>query len=232
MTKPTQPEAIIPRDDFYNKIGKDYENAFSHDPGLRKIVERFLGLCPVTARILDCGCGTGKPVSYMVAETGRPLHGIDFSQTMIQLSRQQVPQGNFEHCSMLDYSPPSPEYFGGIIAMLSLFELPRSQLELMAGNFFKWIQPGGYLLIGTFGAEDCGTQPELYHSDGQCASGIVFTFMAQKVSITVFTKSGWNKLLEGAGFEIIHTEMDRFSPSAEAVCDEEPHYYVIARKPL
>jgi hypothetical protein len=37
-------------------------------------------------------------------------------------------------------------------------------------------------------------------------------------------------LLEGAGFELLGAPMARFLPPAEAECDEEPHFYITARK--
>ncbi len=222
--------AVISTQDFYNEVGKRYEDAFGHDAGLEKVVRRYLSLLPSDASVLDCGCGTGKPVSSIFAESRRPLHGIDFSLTMVELSKKQVPQGAFQCCDMLSYAP-SPASFGGVIANLSLFELSRAELTSMALNFFQWIQPGGYLLIGVFGAEDCETKPEQYDADGECASGVENTFMAHRVSMTLFTKLGWNKLLEGAGFDIVHTETDWFSPPPAAICDDDPHYFVIAKKP-
>ena len=223
--------AVVETQDFYNDIGKRYEEAFSHDVGLHKIVQKFLSLLPSDASVLDCGCGTGKPVSAMIAESGRQPHGIDFSHTMIELSRRQVPQGTFQCCNMLHYAPSSPAVFSGIVANLSLFGLTRAELTSMAQNFFQWTQPGGFLLIGVFGAEDLEVSPEQYDADGECASGVENIFMAHRVFMTLFTKAGWNKLLEGAGFEIVHTETDVFSPPRAAMCDDDPHYFVISRKP-
>ncbi len=222
-------KAIIPSDEFYNQIGQQYEDAFGHDEGLHKIIQRLLGLLPADALVLDCGCGTGKPVAHIITAAGRPLQGIDLSQTMVELSQKQVPQGTFERCNMLEYSPNKE--FGGIVAMLSLFELSREELTSMARKWFQWLQPNGHLLIGVFGAEDCETASEMYDLDGQCASGIEFTFMAHRVSMTLFTKAGWCKMLEEAGFEVVHRETDVFAPPPAAVCDDEPHYFVIARKP-
>ena len=222
--------AVISTQDFYNEVGKRYEEAYGHDAGLHKIVRQFLSLLPPDASVLDCGCGTGKPVSSLIAESGRQPYGIDFSLTMVELSKKQVPQGIFQCCNMLEYAPP-PASFGGIIANLSLFGLSRAELTSMAQKFFQWIQSGGFLLIGVFGAEDIETKPEQYDADGECASGVENTFMAHRVSMTLFTKSGWNKLLEGAGFEIVQTGTDVFVPPTAAECDDDPHYFVIAKKP-
>ena len=48
----------------------------------------------------------------------------------------------------------------------------------------------------------------------------------------LFTKEGWNNLLESAVFEIAHSETDLFRPPAAAGCDDERHYFLIVRKPL
>ena len=222
--------AVISTRDFYNEFGERYQEAFSHDAGLEKVVRRYLSLLPSDAAVLDCGCGTGRPVSSIVAESGRRVHGIDFSITMVELSKKQVPKGVFECCDMLQYAPP-PASFDGVIANLSLFGLSRVELTSMAQNFFQWIRPGGFLLIGVFGAEDIETKPEQYDSDEECASGVENTFMAHRVSMTLFTKMGWNKLLEDAGFDILHSETDWFSPPSDAISDDDPHYFVIAKKP-
>ena len=228
MKESLSSNAIIPSDDFFNQVGIKYEEAFGHDAGLQKIIQKFLGLLPAESRILDCGCGTGKPVANMIVQSGRSVHGIDLSQTMVELSRKQVPNGSFERVDMLHYAPA--DSFNGVAAMLSLFELTREELTSMAYKWFQWLQPNGLLLIGVVGAEDCETTPGMYDVDGQCARGIEFTFMNHKVSMTLFTKAGWNSLLEMAGFEIVHSETDIFVPPSAAVCDDEPHYFVIARK--
>lgn len=215
---------------IFNDLGKKYEDVFGQDAGLHRIIERFLTFLPPHARVLDCGSGTGKPVCHMVAESGRPIHGIDLSEKMIQLSREQVPKGTFELRSMLEYSPP-PASFGGITATLSLFELSRADLTTMAKKWLRWMELGGFLLLAVIGAEDVDKiQPDMYDEDGECASGIEFTFMGHTVYLTLFTKAGWNRLLEGHGFEIVHTETDLFKPP-DPQCDEEMHYFVIARKP-
>ena len=167
----------------------------------------------------------------MLAETRRPVHGIDLAGNMVELSRKQVPKATFEQCNMLEYSPPSAS-FGGVTAILSLFELSRAQLTFLAEKWVQWIAPGGYLLMLVVGAEDCSkTRPEMYDADGFCAGGIDWTFMGKTVYVTLFTKKGWNELLEGVGFKIVYTETDLFKPPPKAHCDDEMHYFIIAQKP-
>ena len=224
--------AVIKPQDFYDGLGMRYEENYGHDPGFHKIVQRFLSLLPPNITVLDVGCGTGKPVSSMIAESGRRPYGIDLSPVMVELSKKQVPKGTFQQCDMLHFTPSSPARFGAATALFSMFELSRAELTLMAQRFFQWIQPGGFLLIAVIGAEDLdATKPEHYDEDGECAHGIEENFMAHKLFVTLFTKSGWNKLLESVGFEIVHTETQSFVAPASARSDEFLYYYVIAKKP-
>lgn len=205
-----------------------YEAAFGHDPALSNMIQKYLHEFPSSASVLDCGSGTGKPVAAAIAESGRHVHGIDMSAGMVSLSRKAVPKGSFEVANMLEYVPTVS--YDGVVASLSIFELTRQELESMAHKWFQWLKPGGLLLIVTFPAEVCGqVKAGNYDADGECASKVEWRFMGNTVLITLFTRAGWKVLLEKAGFEILSVEEDLFTPAA-ADCDQEPRYYIIARK--
>ena len=213
----------------YNDMGISYEKVYSNDPDLIRILQDWLSTLPKKGRILDCGPGTGKPVARAIADSGRHVHGIDWSATMVELCRKQVPEGEFEHVSMLDYKPKEP--YDGIVASLSLFERTREELIKMSHNWFKWLKPGGSILINMLGADDCeAATPETYDADGLFASGIKWRFLGQILLTNLFTKEGWKRLLEGAGLEIVKTEEVTFQPPAD--CYLEPRFYIIARKPM
>ena len=220
------PSRIRITEKFWDNIGIKYEEAFAHDTGLHNIVQKWLELFPANAQLLDCGCGTGKPVAHMIATSGRRVHGIDISQGMIDLSRRQVPSGTFQKVGMLEYVPMTE--FDGVVANLSLFHFTRSELTSITHKWFQWLKLGGYLLIGVMTPEDMeDKRPESYHSDGQCTT-TNDSFMGSTATVTLFTKEGWKKVLEAAGFEIFHTEMDVFTPRGNSAV--EPHYFIIAKK--
>lgn len=176
--------------EFYSKLGMQYEKFYGHDAQHHEIISRFLDLLPASdAQVLDCGCGTGKPVSHMVAARGHRLCGIDVSETMIDLSRKKVPTGSFECANMLEYEAPANN-FHGIVVSLSLFELGREEITSMVSKWFRWLQPSGLLLLVVNGADDHETTPDIYDSDGECARGILPRFMNRTVATTLFTKQG------------------------------------------
>ncbi|KAG4027751.1 hypothetical protein MFRU_027g00440 [Monilinia fructicola] len=231
-----QEEAELPSIEYYDDLAKVYENAFSHDKGLHEFIEMTLLELPSTAKVLDIGCGTGKPVSYAMAANGHKVHGIDLSSAMIELSRKRVPSGSFEQANMLKYSPRFPNNtpdIDAIFAVFSLFYLSRKDTATMISKMFNWLKPNGLLCIGTISAEDFETTPSMYDADGLCATDVEMTFMGSRCSsMTAFTKQGWKSVIESAGFEITHTKSNLFvpRPSPGVASDDEMHYFVMARK--
>ena len=229
MEKSQSSQTMNSDEQFWTDLGMKYEAAFGHDVGLHNVIQRYLNMLPTSALVMDCGSGTGKPVAKAIAESGRHVHGIDMSPGMVSLSRKAVPSGSFEVANMLDYTPTVS--YDGAVASLSIFELTRQEIDTMAHKWCQWLKPGGLLLINTFGAEDCAqAKAENYDADGECTNKVEWKFMSNNVLITLFTKAGWKVLLEKAGFGIVHTEEDQFTPPAAADCDPEPRYYIIAKK--
>ena len=225
-SQPSQP--MNSDEQFWTDLGMKYEAAFGHDPVYHAVIQKYLHKFPTSARVLDCGSGTGKPVAAAIAESGRHVHGIDMSAGMVSLSRKAVPRGSFEIANMLEYTPSVS--YDGVVASLSIFELSRQELTSMAQKWSQWLKPGGLLLISTFPAEVCSqVKAGNYDADGECANMVEWRFMGNTVLITLLTRAGWKALLEKTGFEIVHAEEDLFTPAA-AECDEEPRYYITAKK--
>ena len=108
----------------------------------------------------------------------------------------------------------------------------------MVSKWLSWLLPGGSLLLVVMAAEDVPQiKPNDYDIDGYCVSNYSWKFgktkdvvMARECIVTLFTRVGWRKLLEGAGFEMIRMEDDTFIPGGG--CEPETHVYLSARKPV
>jgi ubiquinone/menaquinone biosynthesis C-methylase UbiE len=226
--------AIIPSVTYYDELAESYQDAFAHDTGLQTFINEALVLLKPNSKVLDVGCGTGRPVATTSAAHGHRIQGIDLSPAMINLCRKQIPSGQFEVANMLEYDPVKPIDADIIFTIFSLFCLGgREETVFMIGKLYKWLKPSGILSIGTISAEDLRTTEDMYEEDGLCANNVTMTFLGNETGgMTVFTKEGWSLVLEEAGFEIFNTKADLFIPKGKpgVASDDEMHYFIMARK--
>ncbi|KAF3920158.1 hypothetical protein AA313_de0203977 [Arthrobotrys entomopaga] len=217
---------------WYSSLGEKYEATFGHDPGLQKFLQKVLKHLPPKSKVLDVGCGTGRPVASTLANAGHSVTGLDISEVMVDLSRKAVPNAQFHVADMRIYSPPDGSQFDAVLNILSLFSLKREEIESTAKRWTNWMPVGGLLCVGTVAAEDCHpeTKGKGYDDDKWCARDIDFRFMGADIKIDLMTKLGWEKLLERCGFEIVETMSDLFEPVKESDCDPEHHYFLIAKR--
>ncbi|KAK8073621.1 hypothetical protein PG994_004520 [Apiospora phragmitis] len=230
----------VPTKEFFDTKGLDYETIYGHNAGLLKAVDKFAARLRPGCRVLDLGCGTGRPVAHTLAARGFHVHGVDFSETMVGLSRTAVPSGTFECAHLLDWVPPAPatdetdqELFGGIVATSSFYELAREQMETLVSRWRGWLAPGGAALLMMVAAEDVvpGTRPEMYDADGRFARGIPFRFMGDDCFLYLFTRAGWRALLEEKGGLVVREQWaGAFVPAGQADCDAEMNSFFIVEK--
>ncbi|KAM5443604.1 hypothetical protein MferCBS31731_001377 [Microsporum ferrugineum] len=207
----------------FDALEQDYEDSHAQNPGLHKIIQQILGKLAPGAKVLDAGCGTGKPVSHALANAGCDVYGIDISQTMVDIAKGQV-TGSFEKVDMRAYRPEIQ--FDAIFAVFSLFALSRREISAMMLKFCEWLCPGGSLIIGTIPSTNISTDMSLYDKTGLCMVDI--DFMGQKVKGTVYTTREWHNMLTKVGMEVEYTHIDPFQPK-NTLYAKEDHYYIIAR---
>lgn len=218
-------EAVAWDLDFYTNFAARYHEHFCHDEVLGKVIRTFVSTLPANAQVIECGPGTGIAAATIV-DSGCHLHGIDQSEGMLAICRQRVPRGTFEVADMLKYDPLDVRY-DGVVASLSLFELNKEETAAMMGKWHRWLKPEGLLLIGTWDPEKQGVAPDKFDMDG-CATKLPFEFMDHTVYNTLFTQTGWKKMLGNAGFELVRTETDSFQPAGDCIVEER--YYITAKR--
>src|SRR5262245_15935462 len=92
--------------ELFDAIGAGYEDAFGRPPVVARAVGELLSLLPPAARVLDIGSGTGRPVAHALAGAGCRVTGLDVSRVMISLAREQVPDAEFVHTDVRDWTSP------------------------------------------------------------------------------------------------------------------------------
>ena len=214
---------------FFDSIAVKHQEAYGHCKDRREFAQEAMNLLPPDAKVLDVGCGTGKPVASAVVDSGRRLHGIDFSPKMIEMCREQVPRGIFELVDILDYQPEAP--FDAIISIHALFHFSPPQIEVVISKFRDWIKPRGYLFLGTLHTDPFQTEPHRPGTDDNGARYIQNWFLGYTGSILVYTELGWQQLLEKAGFRILNLKKETYEPPADSgSASSELHFYITAQR--
>ncbi|MGH6645947.1 class I SAM-dependent methyltransferase [Aquabacterium sp.] len=136
----------------YNAIVKEWDAArstlFSHETAF---LDRLLINLQPPAKILDLGCGTGRPIAEFLLRRGFRVTGVDQAEELLSLARQRYPEGRWLQSSMESFE--SDEDYDGAVIWDSLFHLPREHHENVLRKVVGSLRPGAKLML-TVGGSD------------------------------------------------------------------------------
>ncbi|KAB8258661.1 S-adenosyl-L-methionine-dependent methyltransferase [Aspergillus pseudonomiae] len=213
---------------LFNDLGATYEAAFANNAPLRAFVHRAAKELSPGSRILDVGCGTGKPVADILASAGHEVHGIDLSPEMVKIAQSQV-QGTFEVANMKDFHPSKP--YDAVFAILSLFQHTPGEAYSLVFKFSEWLKVGGYLAIAVTPSTGLLSETCTYDPTWDCTWMLRKPWMGKYTKEIFYSEDGWLRLLRSAGFVIAaEPANDLFFPAGTQYTAPEAYYYVLARK--
>ena len=202
----------------YNTIALDYDRLFVAELGGRPVERAVLGLFADLVRgagpVLDAGCGTGRVTDYL-AGLGVMVRGLDLSPGMLALARASFPELAFVEGSLLALPEPDAS-LAGLLAWYSTVHLSDQDLPDAFGQFFRVLQPGGYLLLGFQVGDHLTRRTELF---------------GKQVNLGYHRRdpARVGELLAAAGFEP-HSTMLREPLPGEGI-EPTRKAYLLARKP-
>ncbi|RJL21223.1 class I SAM-dependent methyltransferase [Bailinhaonella thermotolerans] len=199
----------------FDSLGIRYEQAYGDLPQRREMVERLIGLLPPSGRVLDLGCGTGRPAAEMLAAAGMRVTGIDVSGTMIELARAQVPKAEFVQADVLTYVTDDASW-DGICAFFSLLNMTRAELNATFAALARWLRPGGHLAISTVPLD---------------AEGVVVDLLGERFRVTSYSAGEFIQQLTSAGLHVLTSETTQYVPDSDSKGRSEEHLYCLARRP-
>ena len=198
----------------FDALGLKYEQAFAHQPERREALEWLLAQLPARARVLDIGCGTGRPTAEVLTQAGHAVTGIDVSATMIDIARQQVPGARFEQVDVRDFASADASW-DAVCAFFSLLQMPRRDLDATIQRIASWLVPGGCFVLATAPVD---------------IEELSLLWMGQPIRVTSYPTERYLELLRAAGLEIVHTRTSRFRPDFPDMAEEED-LFCYARRP-
>ena len=131
----------------FDQLAELYQGEHSHNPYQAALIEKIDALVPVTSPILDLGCGTGVPTAQVLTASGHRVVGVDISEGMLKLAREQVPAAEFVHADVRDLTGDFGTY-GGVTAFFSLLMLSRTEIAQTLTKITQWLVPGGWFALG------------------------------------------------------------------------------------
>lgn len=113
---------------------------------------------PAGSAVLDLGCGNGIPATQLLVEHGYAVTGVDLSPVQIERATSLVPGARFLCSDMTSLDLP-PESYTAIVSFYAIIHVPVEEQPALLAACYRWLQPGGWLMIvvghGTWtGTED------------------------------------------------------------------------------
>lgn len=140
----------------YDAIAEEYADAREDDPGDR--FSELLDRLPDEPRVLDAGCGDGRPVLTALGSAG-PAVGLDLLGEQVRRAADNAAsavavQGD------LSQLPFSDNSFDGLTAYHSLIHVPLAKHAATIGKFARVLRSGGRALLSEGSQQWCGSNPD------------------------------------------------------------------------
>jgi SAM-dependent methyltransferase len=172
-------------------------------------------------KALEVGCGDGIPVAEILLAEELHVVGVDISGTQIALCQAHFPdqttkrQASWMRKDMMALQFPREE-FDAIVALYSLFHLPREEQTVFLARARQWLKPGGLILFNFPQEENEGEVEERWL--GLEKGWVYWSSWGEEKTI---------RLIEGlGGMEVVMKEVT----VAEARNPDPKFVWVIAKK--
>jgi SAM-dependent methyltransferase len=123
-----------------------------HEAWLRPL---FHVLAP-GSEVLDLGCGCGVPDARLLSERFR-VTGVDLSDVQIGRAKRLVPGARFIRADLTEVRF-RPGTFGGIVCLYALLHVPLDEQRPLLTRMYRWLSPGGVVLLTTGDVEFTGVE--------------------------------------------------------------------------
>ena len=176
----------------YDRISAWWNDQRGESTAGLRYVRRVIDLASTGGKALDVGCGSGGRIIDALVGSGFQVTGIDVSEAMIGLARENHPGSRFIFGDVCDWRPP--EEYDAIVAWDSTFHVPyhlqREVLEKLCGA----LAANGVILFTAGGV------------DGE----ITGRMNGQDFYYSSLNDEDYLNILKGAGCKCILLERDAF----------------------
>lgn len=184
--------------DVFDKHAAAYQDRFMDVSLYHDSLDVFCNAIQMQdAAVFELACGPGNITKYLLSK--RPdlkIFGIDLSQNMIALARQNCPEAVFEVMDCRDISNLEKKY-NGVVAGFYFPYLSREEVAKVIGDASALLTPSGVLYISTM-------------EDDYATSGWRTSSTGDKVYMYNHEEGYLTAALEKNGFKIIDLQRKEY----------------------
>lgn len=132
----------------YERVGQQWARQRRVDLIEKAWLDRLLNAAPRSTgklRVLDLGCGAGRPIGTYMADRGAGITAVDAAATMTALYAQNVPQADVIQADMRELALAAQ--FDAILAWDSFFHLSAADQRQMFATFAAHAAPHAALMF-------------------------------------------------------------------------------------
>ncbi|QDK98838.1 class I SAM-dependent methyltransferase [Acinetobacter tandoii] len=133
--------------ELYRKYAREWVALRGEDLYEKVWLDRMLALVPAQAQILDLGSGSGKPIAAYLLAQGCIVTGVDSSEVMLLMARQNFPDQTWIQADMRQFR--LAQKFDAILAWDSFFHLAQDDQRQMFAQFARHAQLGTVLMFSS-----------------------------------------------------------------------------------
>lgn len=176
--------------DAYDSIASQWDAVRTRlAPAEARLMALLCEGLPPGSRVLDLGCGTGRPIAEELARRGLQVTGVDQSANMLALARQRLPGHCWVQAAIEAYVPAGD--FAAAVAWDSLFHLPRAAHARVFASVRSCLPQGGRFALTVGGSDHAPFTDTMF--------GQRFAYDSHPPQTAI-------ELLRAEHFEILHTE--------------------------
>jgi ubiquinone/menaquinone biosynthesis C-methylase UbiE len=184
----------------YELLAESYASKRSASDRELAILDQFLQSDDTLTRVLDAGCGQGRPILRRTSRSAAAV-GVDFSRAQLRLASEAVPSTPLVQADMTAL-PFRDGVFDAVLAYHAIIHVPLADHEAVLDEFARVLRDGGRLLLSEAPERRRRTNPAWLGSD------VEMTWAMAGVDAT-------RRQLRRAGFDVVHEWGVPDEPEAE-----------------